>query len=325
MKVIVFGGEGYIGKVLTRYLINKSYKVTNYDNLIYFKRKRIINKNYNFIYGDIRDSKKITKIINSYDYAIILAGLVGDPVTKKFKNLSKEINNKGIRSLIKICSNSNLKKVVFVSTCSNYGIVPNNIRPDENYKLKPLSLYSKDKVLAEKYIMSLKNSSRVSFTILRFATAFGVSERIRFDLTVNEFVWEILKKNVLNIYDKDTYRPYCHVKDFARAILLVIKAKKIKTNYEIFNVGDNKNNFTKNKIIHKILKYLPYNKIKFITPNPPVDARDYNVDFSKINSKLGFKSKYSLDYGIKELIKYILDNDLHKNNQKFGNYEIYTR
>ena len=85
--------------------------------------------------------------------------------------------------------------------------------------------------------MSLQNSSRVSFTILRFATAFGVSERIRFDLTVNEFVWEILKKNVLNIYDKDTYRPYCHVKDFARAILLVIKAKKIKTNYEIFNVG----------------------------------------------------------------------------------------
>jgi nucleoside-diphosphate-sugar epimerase len=323
MKVLVFGGEGYIGKVLVKQLVNKNYKVTSYDNLIYFSRKITNNRNYNFIYGDIIDSKNIKKIINNYDYAIILAGLVGDPVTKKYKNLSKRINYRGIRSLIKICSNSNLKKVIFVSTCSNYGIVPNNIKPNENYKLQPLSLYSKDKVQAEKYIMSLKSLSKAPFTILRFATAFGVSERMRFDLTVNEFVLEILKKKILNIYDKDTYRPYCHVKDFARAILLVIKTKKIKTNYEIFNVGDNKNNFTKNQIINKILRYLPYNKIKFTTPNPPVDARDYNVDFSKINSKLGFKSKYSLEYGIKELIKYIVDNNFHKTKKKFGNYKIY--
>jgi nucleoside-diphosphate-sugar epimerase len=323
MKVLVFGGEGYIGKVLVRSLINKNYKLTSYDNLIYFNRKIANNKNYDFIYGDIRDEKKIKKLINNYDYAIILAGLVGDPITKKYKNLSKKINYKGIRSLIKICSNSDLKKVIFVSTCSNYGIVPNNIRPDESYKLKPLSLYSQDKVLSEKYIMSLKNLSKVSFTILRFATAFGVSERMRFDLTVNEFVLEILKKKVLNIYDKDTYRPYCHIKDFARAILLVIKAKKNKTNYQIFNVGDNKNNFTKNEIVHKILKYLPYNKIKFTTLNPRVDARDYNVDFSKVNSKLGFKSKYSLEYGIKELIEYIKDNNLHKSKKKIGNYKIY--
>ena len=165
MKVLVFGGEGYIGKVLVKQLVNKNYKVTSYDNLIYFSRKITNNRNYNFIYGDIIDSKNIKKIINNYDYAIILAGLVGDPVTKKYKNLSKRINYRGIRSLIKICSNSNLKKVIFVSTCSNYGIVPNNIKPNENYKLQPLSLYSKDKVQAEKYIMSLKSLSKVSFII----------------------------------------------------------------------------------------------------------------------------------------------------------------
>jgi nucleoside-diphosphate-sugar epimerase len=190
---------------------------------------------------------------------------------------------------------------------------------NEKTALKPLSSYSKSKVSIEKFLLKYKNKTKTIVTILRFATAFGLSSRMRFDLTINEFVKNIFFKKKFNVYDLNTWRPYCHVKDFARAIYTVISSKFNKINFEIFNVGSNKNNYTKKEIISKIAKYVQSNKIKYLGTGQ--DKRNYQVDFSKLSKKLNFKTLYSVDYGIKEIIGWLSKNKNKKFN-KMGNYII---
>ena len=202
-KILLAGGAGYIGTVLTEYFLAKNYKIKCLDALIYPKQKIsnkfLKNKNYEFIHGDIRDLISIKKSLNEVDNIVVLAGLVGDPITKKYPKQSEDINYFGIKNFINNCSDKNIRKLIFVSTCSNYGIINNNQKADENFNLKPLSSYAKHKVEIEKYILSLKGKVSYSPTILRFATAFGLSPRMRFDLTVNHFTKELAEKKILNI------------------------------------------------------------------------------------------------------------------------------
>jgi len=319
-KVLIFGGEGYIGQVVKKYLIRKKYKLTTYDNLIY--QKKIKKNKKNFIYGDICNTKKIQNIIEDYNYIVILSGLVGDPISKKYPIISRKINLIGTKNLIKICVKKKLEKVIFVSTCSNYGISDNKKRINENSELKPLSLYAKDKVKIEKFILSLKNKTKTCFTILRFATAFGLSPRMRFDLTVNEFVLTLFKKIKLKLYDVDTFRPYCHVLDFARLINIVFKQKEKKVRFQVFNVGSTKNNFSKLSLALLIKSKIKNSEFKIIKKSK--DRRDYNVSFSKVEKVLNFKAKYSLNYGIREIIKFLKKNK-NKRFNNFGNHRIYYK
>ena len=142
---------------------------------------------------------------------------------------------------------------------------------------------------------------------------------MRFDLTVNEFTFDLLHKKVLEVYDPETWRPYCHVKDFSRIILLVLNEKKNKLNFEIFNCGSDENNFRKKDIVNLIVNKLDNTKVLFKTGD--VDPRNYRVNFSKVQKKLNFKAKYSVSFGIDEIIN---NFNLFKNKEKklFGNYEI---
>ena len=169
--------------------------------------------------------------------------------------------------------------------------------------------------------MSLSKNSSLKPTILRFATAFGVSPRMRFDLTVNEFTKELALGNELVIYDAHTWRPYCHTEDFAYLISEVIEAKINKIAFEIFNVGDNENNFTKQMIVDEILKFYPNAKVRYLEKG--IDQRNYIVDFSKVNSVLNFKPKYSISKGVSELIMQIDSNKFDfKSANQFGNYNL---
>ncbi len=155
---------------------------------------------------------------------------------------------------------------------------------------------------------------------MRFATAFGHSERMRYDLTINQFVFELYKKGFIEVYDYNTWRPYCHVKDFARLIEKVINANQSLTSYEIFNAGSNKNNFTKKNIAKKIKRKVG-GKIVFL--NKSQDKRNYVVDFSKVKKKLSFLPKYSVEYGINEIIKSLkLEKNKIIDYKNFGNYKI---
>ena len=322
-KILVLGGAGYIGTTLIEELIKKNYEVICFDSLIYDQdqslKQFLKNKNFKFVKGDIRKKSDYISVLDKIDDIVLLAGLVGDPITKTYPKESREINLEAMKVFISECSNfKNLNKFIFVSTCSNYGLMRSDEMANENSPLKPLSTYSEHKVEIEKYIMNLKNKISFSPIILRFATAFGLSHRMRFDLTVNHFTKDIFNKGLLEVYDTGTWRPYCHVKDFARLILIALNSKKHETDFQIFNAGSNKNNFTKRDIISAIVKILPFENIKYVKGG--VDRRNYKVNFDKVNRVLKFKTEYSLNYAIKEILNFLKQNQDQKN--PYGNYKI---
>ena len=325
-NALVVGSQGYIGSVLTDYLLKKKFQIIGIDNFIYNQKKiNFLNKNYKFVSCDLRDEEKIQKLIPKVSQVVILAGLVGDPITKKYPKLAHEINYKGIKNVINICNKSKIKKLIFISTCSNYGITKGDKLLKESHPLKPISLYAKQKVKIEKLL--LKKKFKFSITILRFATAFGISPRMRFDLTVNEFVKDSFLKKKLEIYEPNTFRPYCHVKDFCRIIYLVLKKKSKSLGREVFNCGSNNNNYSKIQIA-RILKKR-FKDLKIVINKNVIDKRNYKVDFSKIKQVLKFKSRYNINYGISEILNSLKKNKNYKlyknvNNKNFGNYLIKT-
>ena len=254
---------------------------------------------------------------------MLLAGLVGDPITKKYPFESETINDRGIKNVINICAKENTERFIFISTCSNYGLIDENEVADENYILNPLSLYSKAKVNAEKYILSLVDKTDMNPTILRFATAFGLSPRMRFDLTISEFALYLAMGQELDVYDANTWRPYCHVEDFANLIQLVINAPLEKISFEVFNAGSDINNATKQMIIDLLIEKIPNSKVKY--QQKGTDPRNYRVSFKKVESVFGFEPSYTISDGINELL-HLLDVNLIdyilKNRNHFGNYKI---
>ncbi len=326
-SVLIVGGAGYIGLVLTDHLLAAGYKVTCLDILIYQNNTCVItylgNPNYRFIYGDLRDQNALNQALQGVTDVILLAGLVGDPITKKYPETARAINDEGVLRCIDFLNGKGLDRVVFVSTCSNYGLIKSNELADEAYPLNPLSLYSKSKVAAEQHLLA--NQGRVDYTptILRFATAFGLAPRMRFDLTVNEFTRELALGRELLVFDAHTWRPYCHVKDFARLIQQVIEAPHGKIAFEVFNAGGEVNNLTKQGIVDTILVLLPDAKVRYQEHGS--DPRNYRVNFQKVRETLGFEPEYTVEYGVKELLSAIHEHvfdraDLMRNFH--GNYEI---
>ena len=322
--VLLIGGAGYIGTAITQYLLDNNIRVRILDKFIYNNKKAIDRflklDLFSFVEGDFCKISDVISSLNEITDVVILGGLVGDPITKKYPKLSEEINNLGIKNCINVLNNKNLKKVIFISTCSNYGLIKNDEIADEKFELKPLSLYAKAKVEIEKFILAKKND-KIDYepVILRFATAFGESPRMRFDLTINEFIFDLINEKKLMVYDPDTWRPYCHVLDFARLISDIIMNSEQNLSFEIFNAGSEKNNFTKRGIVNLIAGKIEGSKVTF--KEGDVDPRNYKVSFKKIESKLNFKTKYNVIDAIDNLIHFIkINNFLNKN--LFGNYHI---
>ena len=326
-KVLIIGGAGYIGTVLTDYLLSLKYSVRSLDNFIYKNNSTIIpfigRKGYEFMHGDLCDIGILDKALHNVDHVIILAGLVGDPITKKYPKESKLINELGIQNCIKFLNGKGLKKVVFVSTCSNYGILKSGEIANETYDLKPLSLYAKAKVSCEKYILSLKGHTDYCPIILRFATAFGISPRMRFDLTVNEFTRELAIGNELVVFDELTWRPYCHIRDFATLIELVLIAEDKNVRFQVYNAGADVNNYTKKGLVDQILRKVPSGKVNYKKEGS--DPRNYRVNFSKVKNAFGFIPRYTVKDGINELLE-ALNNQIfiEEDNSaiRLGNYTI---
>ena len=326
-KVLLIGGGGYVGTVLTKHFLDLQQKVVCIDRFIYNHKQSILNfeknKNYQFVHGDFSDYNLLDSIIDGVDYVVILCGLVGDPITKKYPKTSERINDIAIKKCIDYFDNKNILKLIFISTCSNYGLIPDNVLADENYELRPLSLYATAKVDNEKYLLSKEGKVNYSGVILRFATAFGLSDRMRFDLTISQFTRELYINKELLVFDENTWRPYCHVNDFARLIELVFKAKKELIDFEIFNAGGTNNNYTKKMIVEAILKKIPNCKIHYNQNDS--DPRNYRVDFTKVRKQLNFSPKYDLNYGIEELLvafkkgRYI---GINEDAIQYGNYEL---
>lgn len=323
-KILIVGGAGYIGSVLTRYLLAQGYNVTVLDALLYnnyFGIKSLKkNKNFNFIRGNFNNNFLLKKSLENVKDVIFLAGLVGDPICKKYPKRSRLINYYDIKKCFKRLNKYSIDKLIFISSCSNYGLLPTNRLANEKSRLNPLSFYAKDKVRVENYLIKNKKKNKFKTIILRFATAFGYSPRMRFDLTINDFIRQLYLKKTLRVYDPLTWRPYCHVKDFSMIINKFIKKKNIKDRINIYNCGNNKNNFTKKNIVNKIKKFLPQGNIDYVGLAGK-DKRNYKVDFKKLEKNLKFKTRYTVEYGIKEIIRN-LRNKKYNKNFAYGNFKI---
>jgi nucleoside-diphosphate-sugar epimerase len=329
-KILLIGGAGYVGSVITSHFLKKGYKVNVMDNFVYnhqFSIQPYIgDPDYLFFVGDMNDSLALEKASERVTDVIILAGLVGDPITKSYPKESIQINEKGVQNVIDYFNGKGLDKLIFISTCSNYGLIKDNELADEKFELTPLSLYAKAKVSNEAYLMEKKDKADYTGVVFRFATAFGLSPRMRFDLSISEFVRDVFFGEELLVYDEHTWRPYCHVRDFARLLEITINADKDKVNFEVFNAGGDLNNFTKKMIVDEILANIPNGKIKYGANGS--DPRNYKVDFSKVKNVLGFEPEFTVQDGIKELVdtlKLGLYSDSKQNKNKYGNYKLKIR
>lgn len=312
-KILVTGGAGYVGSGLLRELLSKGYHVTCVDNLMFGGDSLLSiwhNKNFTFINCDINNYKKLDEIFskNNFFGVIHLAAIVGDPACKLYSGLAKKTNWIASKWLIEKSKNTGVSKFIFASTCSNYGKMDNpTAYVDENSRLAPVSLYAELKVKFENYILKeMKRVNGFSPTSLRFSTVYGLSPRMRFDLTVNEFTKDLVLGKELLIFGEQFWRPYCHVKDFSNAFITVLKSPDKKVAYNVFNVGNTKENYTKQMIVNEIKKVLPNSKIKYVKKND--DPRDYRVNFDKIKKELGFKTSMTVIDGIKEIIHIIQEN-----------------
>ena len=325
-NILVTGGAGYVGSGLLRELLLKGYNVTCVDNLLFGGESLLDiqhNKNFTFYKCNINDSKKLDEIFlkNNFDGVIHLAAIVGDPACKLYSDLAIKTNLDSSKWLLERSKNAKVSKFIFASTCSNYGKMDDpETYVDENSELAPVSLYAELKVKFEKYMLSeMKKSDGFSPTSLRFSTVYGLSPRMRFDLTVNEFTKDLVLGKELIIFGENFWRPYCHVKDFSNAFITVLNSPNKKVAYNVFNVGDTKENYTKQMIVNEIKKILPNSKIKYVVKND--DPRDYRVNCDKIKNELGFKISMTVPDGIME-VKRIIQENLIKDPEDQRYYNI---
>jgi len=320
-RVLVTGGAGYIGSVLVRLLLSRGYKVRVLDNLMFGGDSlvELLNsENFEFIKGDIRNKEDVKKAMKDIDFVAHLAAIVGDPACAKEPQLAKETNLEGSKLLYNIASENEVKKFIFASTCSNYGKMKDSDNyVDETSELRPVSLYAETKVEFERFLLSQDKNNFTKPTCLRFSTVYGLSPRVRFDLTVNEFTKELVLGRELVIFGEQFWRPYCHVVDLARSVISVIESDN-RTDFNVYNVGDTSENYQKQMIVEEILKQITNAKVKYVKKDE--DPRDYKVSFEKIKKELNFKITKRVPDGIRQIIQAIKfglisnpDNPKYKN------------
>ncbi len=296
MKILVTGGSGYIGSVLIHYLL-KEHEVyvldkfeKNNPSLAFF----CSNKSFHIIKGDVRDEKILKSILNRVEMIIPLAALVGAPLCKQDPINAQSTNFDAIKLIVDNISTE--QKIIFPTTNSGYGISNNDELCTEDSPLNPISLYGKSKCEAEDLI--LQSGNGITF---RLATVFGMSPQMRLDLIVNDFVYRAMFDSALIIFEGSFRRNFIHIRDVSRAFVHAIDNYE-RMNNEPFNVGLSSANLTKLELCKKIKEHLPnFTFIESKIGEDP-DKRDYLVSNEKIEST-GFKPSFSLDDGIKELIK----------------------
>lgn len=296
-NILVTGGAGYIGSTLVPELLRLGHKVTVLDIFMYSQNSLLeccANENFDLIRGDARDEGILKKLLQKADYIIPLAALVGAPLCDRDKIGAVTINRDAVASIAKFASKE--QRIIIPTTNSGYGIGQKGVYCAEETPLNPITLYGKVKMEAEKIVLDRGDS--ISF---RLATVFGMSPRMRIDLLVNDFVYRAVKDKFVVIFEGHFKRNYIHIRDVARAFIHALdNFDKMKN--EPYNVGLSEANISKLELCAKIKEQVP----DFVYLESPIgedpDKRDYIVSNEKIE-KTGFKPAYSIEMGIKELIK----------------------
>jgi nucleoside-diphosphate-sugar epimerase len=293
-EIVVIGGAGYVGSAIATHLAARGYLVSVLDAVIWEQEHVVAHlretPNVRFLRADMADVTKLREISRGAKAAVVAAALVGDPITKKYPKEAEEVNARATEVAFKTHIDEGVPRLVFLSTCSNYGLVPEGQVAFEDSPLNPVSLYARQKIAAEIRLLELCTDADTNPVILRLSTAFGDSLRMRFDLTVAHFVRDAVLTGSLEVFDADTWRPYCHVEDIAVAVASAIEAPSENVAGQIFNVGNERNNLTKRRIAEMVQLVCPKLEVSFVQGGE--DARDYRVSFGKARAALGFEADW---------------------------------
>lgn len=320
--VLVTGGAGYIGSVLTRKLVENGFKVKVLDSLVYGEKgiyHLVKNNMIELIEGDIRDKNSIDDALKKTDFVIHLAAIVGEHLCKKIPKAAKQINETATSKLIHSCKQKGIKRFVYASTCSNYGSSSEIV--DEKTPLQSLSLYSETKVNSENNVLASQDSN-FEPCVLRFATAFGLSPRMRFDLLLQEFIRDACIDKKIVIYGSNFWRPLVHINDISNACIMALKKPASLISGQVYNVGDTNQNYTKIDLAKLVQEFLPSSSIEI--HNSKKDPRNYKVSFEKIKNKLGFKTTQTVRDGVLEIVTEINNGNLDPKDSEFSNMSKLT-
>lgn len=319
-KILVTGGAGYIGSILTRDLIDKDYDVIVYDKGL-FGFDSIKNIDFSdsleIIQGDIRNPDLLSSTLTKVDDVIHLAALVGEPACSEDPDETIEVNLQSTVTIKRLCNEYDVNRLIFLSTCSVYGDEDNEPLT-ETAKTRPISAYSQTKRLAEQ---SLLDDGDYNFNpvILRLATVYGLSYRPRFDLSINHLTKKAVLQGEGKIYGGDQWRPFIHVNDISRAICNILSSDIRETANQIFNVGGNDENYQM-KEIGRILDQIVRDARIEVDPSM-VDERSYRCSFNKIQDTIGFKPKLSVHDGIIQMQDALKEGEIKDpNNTSYYNY-----
>lgn len=303
-RVLVTGGAGYLGSTLVSELLGRGMAVRVLDSLAVGNGSSVLQfwgrEGFEFIAGDVCDDAARMSALEDVDTVVHLAAIVGDPACARDPDAARAVNLEATRALLEEARTRPVGRFVFASTCSNYGkLVDGDTFATEEWELRPVSLYAETKVAAELEVLAA-TSPGFTPTCLRLATVYGVSPRMRFDLTVNEFTRDALLTGAVVVYGEQFWRPYVHVRDAARAIVTVLDAAPEAVSAEVFNVGDTGQNFRKHDLVDLLVARLPETKVELVARGE--DPRDYRVSFEKVRTRLGFVVSRSVPQGIDEVL-----------------------
>ena len=307
--VLITGGAGYIGSLLASELLRANYRVTVVDSLLFGGESLVPflhHPNFHFVKADVTEQRAVKDSLK-YDWqmpdAIVhLAAIVGFPACQAVgKQVAWRYNVEATKMVFGQAADLGVARFVFASTYSNYGLSADGKPVTEDSPLNPQSLYAETKVAAEEFLIEQKDASCAPL-LFRFATLYGLSPRTRFDLIVNQFVLEAFTKRELIIYQRGYSRSFVHIRDVVRGVIVGLGAERSKICGQVFNLGTDDGNYSKDDIVQLVLKRIPETVVEYKDLTFGGDMRDITVSFAKIKNVLGFDTILNVDDGIRELL-----------------------
>ncbi len=313
--VLITGGAGFIGSLLSAELLLAGCRVTVMDSLLFGGESIIAlltHPDFHFVRADVTEPRAIKDGLRSErggadswpapEAIVHLAGIVGFPACQAVgRQVAWRYNVEATRLVFEQACELRAKRFIFSSTYSNYGLTPDGRAVTEDSPLTPQSLYAETKVAAEHYLLEHKSEATAP-VVLRLATLYGISPRTRFDLIVNQFVLDAYLKHHLLIYQRGYSRSFVHVRDAVRGIMLTLDAQLEGIRGQVYNLGTDKGNYTKDQIVNLVLKRIPETTVEYKDLTFGGDMRDITVSFAKMKRDLGFEATLDVDDGIRDLL-----------------------
>jgi nucleoside-diphosphate-sugar epimerase len=307
--IFITGGAGYIGSLLTSELLRLNYRVTVADSLLFGGESLVPflhHPNFHFVKADVTEKRAVKDSLKGDwqkpDALIHLAAIVGFPACQAVgKQVAWKYNVEATQMVFEQAADLGVERFVFASTYSNYGMAPDGKPVTEETPLNPQSLYAETKIAAEEYLLRQKDSACAPL-LFRFATLYGISPRTRFDLIVNQFVLDAFTKRALIIYQRGYSRSFVHIRDVARGVIMGLEAERAKIQGQVFNLGTDNGNYSKDDIVRLVLKRLPQTIVEYKDLTFGGDMRDITVSFAKIKNTLGFETTLDVNDGVREVL-----------------------